>query len=180
MTRWVMLLRGINVGGANTLTMATLKTLLKKLGARQVTTYIQSGNVIFSGLVDAAAFEEIVAGEIERSLGFRPRVLVIAEEGFREIVAGYPYPEAFEAPKTGHVWFLSGSADPDRATLADIAAETERYEIAPRAFYLHAPDGIGRSKLAERAERLLGVAATARNLGTCKKLVTLLDASAHG
>jgi uncharacterized protein (DUF1697 family) len=174
-----MLLRGINVGGAHVLKMATLKTLLEKLGARQVATYIQSGNVIFSGLVDAAAFEGIVAGEIERSHGFRPRVLVIAEEDFREIVAGYPYPEAFAVPKTGHVWFLSAAADPDRAALADLAAATERFEITARAFYLHAPDGIGRSKLAERAERLLGVAATARNLGTCTKLLALLDASAH-
>ncbi len=174
-----MLLRGINVGGANALRMDALKALLATLGCREVQTYIQSGNVIFSGLVDAAAFEEIVADEIALSHGFRPQVLVIAEEDFREIVAGYPYPEAFEAPKTGHVWFLAGAADPDRSALAGLAAASERFELTERAFYLHAPDGIGRSKLAERAERLLRVPATARNLGTCRRLLAMLDASAH-
>ena len=180
MTRWVMLLRGINVGGKGKLAMADLRALLTRLGAETVATYIQSGNVVFSGLVDAAVFEEIVAREIELSHGFRPRVLVIVEEDFREIVAAYPFAAAFDAPKTGHVWFLTGPAAPDRAALAALASDTERFEIAARAFYVHAPDGIGRSKLAERAERLLGVPATARNLNTCRKLVTMLDTSAQG
>ena len=178
MTRWVMLLRGINVGGTGKLKMADLRALLQKLGAREVQTHVQSGNVVFSGLVDAAAFEEIVAGEIERAHGFRPRVLVIAEEDFREIVAGYPYPEAFEAPKTRHVWFLAGPGMPDLDAMTDLATASERFEITGRALYLHAPDGIARSKLAERAERLIGVPATARNLNTCQRLLELLDASA--
>ena len=174
MTRWVMLLRGINVGGTGKLKMADLKVLLEKLGAQDVQTYIQSGNVVFSGLVDAAAFEEIVAGEIEAAHGFRPRVLLIAEEDFREIFMGYPYREAFEAPKSGHVWFLSGPAAPDVEAMTALAADNERFEITGRAFYLHAPDGIGWSKLAERVERLLGVPATARNLNTCQKLMAML------
>lgn len=179
MTRWVMFLRGINVGGTGRLPMTDLKALLEKLGARDVQTYIQSGNVVFSGVVDAAAFEDIVAGEIAQTHGFRPRVLVIAQEDYREIFLGYPFREAFEAPKTGHVWFLSGAASPNTEAMTELAADNERFEIAERAFYLHAPDGIGRSKLADRAERLLGVPATARNLNTCRALFTLLDASAH-
>lgn len=175
-----MLLRGINVGGRHVLKMAALKALLEKLGGQQVTTYIQSGNVVFSGLVDAAVFEDIVAGEIALAHGFRPRVLVIAEEDFRAIVAGYPYPEAHELPKTGHVWFLAAPPDPDEPKIAALAAQTERFTLTPRAFYLHAPEGIGRSKLAEKAERLLGAPATARNLATCTRLVEMLDASAHG
>ena len=61
-----------------------------------------------------------------------------------------------------------------------LAAETESFEIAARAFNLHAPDGIGRSKLAEKVERLLGVPATARNLNTCRKLLEMLDAPPPG
>ena len=178
MTRWVMLLRGINVGGANTIRMAELKAVLETLGAQDVATYIQSGNVVFAGVIDAAAFAEIVAEEIAHRHGFRPRVLLILDEDFREIVAAYPFSEAAAVPKTGHVWFLAGPAVPDTATLAALAGPSERFEIAARAFYLHAPDGIGRSKLAERAERLLGVPATARNLNTCRKLLEMLDASA--
>lgn len=181
MTRWVMLLRGINVGGTGMLKMADLKSLLQTLGARDVQTYIQSGNVVFSGLIDAAAFEARVGREIELAHGFRPRVLVIEAQGFREIVDGYPFPEALEAPKGGHVWFLADTPAPapDPARFAALASATERFEIAERAFYLHAPDGIGRSKLAEKVERLLGVPATARNLNTCHKLLDLLDALPH-
>ena len=173
-----MLLRGINVGGAGKLKMADLRALLERLGGARVQTYIQSGNVVFLGPEYAGAFEAQVADAIERAHGFRPRVLMIAEPDFRAIVAGYPYPEAFDLPKTGHVWFLSGPATPDGAAMTGLAADSERFEITDRALYLHAPDGIGRSKLAERAERLLGVAATARNLNTCRKLIAMLDASA--
>lgn len=180
MTGWVMLLRGINVGGNNKIRMAELKALLEQCGARDVETYIQSGNVVFRGAVEADTFEETVAEAIENAHGFRPRILLIEARNYREIVAAYPYPEAHEAPKSGHVWFLTGAADPDRAALDALAAATERYEIAPRAFYLHAPDGIGRSKLAEKVERLLGVPATARNLNTCRKLTEMLDALTDG
>lgn len=176
MTAWVMLLRGINVGGTGKLPMAALKALLEKLGVRGVQTYIQSGNAVFSGLVSAEDFEAIVADEIEEAHGFRPRVLVIAAETYREIVAAYPWPDAFETPKTGHIWFLATPPQPDRDKLAALASDTERHEITDRALYLFAPDGIGRSKLAERAERLLGAPATARNLNTCMKLVEMLDA----
>lgn len=178
MTDWVMLLRGINVGGTGRLAMADLRALVQKLGGRAVKTYIQSGNLVFSGLVDAKAFEQIVAGEIEAAHGFRPRVLLLAAEDFREIVAGYPWPEALEAPKTGHIWFTAGPSATDPERFAALAAKTERTALAEHALYLHAPEGIGRSPLAARAERLLGVAATARNLATCMKLVDMLDKSA--
>ncbi len=176
MTVWVMLLRGINVGGHGKLPMADLKTLLEGLGAAHVTTYIQSGNVVFSDAIDAAAFEATVAAEIERAHGFRPRALLIDADSYRELVAAYPYPEARDTPKTGHIWFCAAPPVPEIDKLDALASPTERYQIGPRAFYLHAPDGIGRSKLAERAERLLGVPATARNLNTCAKLVAMLDA----
>lgn len=179
MTPRVMLLRGINVGGANRLRMADLEALLHDLGARGVASHIQSGNLVFSGPVDATAFAETAADEIARAHGFRPLILVIGGEEFREIVAAYPYREAFETPKTGHVWFLARAAEPDLAALAARASDSERFALTDRAFYLHAPDGIGRSKLAEKAERLLGVPATARNLATCTRLLDMLDASAH-
>lgn len=176
MTGWVMLLRGINVGGTGRLPMDDLKRLLGKLGAKRVRTYIQSGNVVFEGLVDAVVFEVIVADEIEHDHGFRPQVLVIAAEDFREIVAGYPYPDAMDEPKTGHVWFLTRPPVPDQAALAAAATDSERFTLTDTAFYLHAPRGIGTSKLATRVERLLGVPATARNLNTCTRLVKMLEA----
>ncbi|MCB1336021.1 MAG: DUF1697 domain-containing protein [Maritimibacter sp.] len=177
---WVLLLRGINVGGHGKLPMAELKALLLRLGASNVTTYIQSGNAVFTGALDPNAFARDLAEAIDRNHGFRPNIQLFIAESFREIVAAYPFPEAHAEPKTGHVWFCAQAPAPDTARLDALAAPTERYRIAPRALYLHAPDGIGRSKLAERAEALLGVPTTARNLNTCTKLVALLDDLAAG
>jgi uncharacterized protein (DUF1697 family) len=175
-TGWVLLLRGINVGGHGKLPMPALAALLETLGARQVTTHVQSGNAVFSGVLDAASFAGHIEDEIERAHGIRPAALVYARETFEEIAAGYPWPEAWAVPKTGHVWFLTAPSSAAHADFAPYAAEGERFELSPRAFYLMAPNGIGRSKLATIVERRLGVPATARNLNTVKALGTLLAA----
>jgi uncharacterized protein (DUF1697 family) len=60
--------------------------------------------------------------------------------------------------------------------LDEIASESEAFRLTDSAFYLHAPDGIGRSKLASSVERCLAVPATARNLRTVSKIRSLLEA----
>ena len=175
MNAWVLLLRGINVGGTGKLPMADLKAILATLGVRNVATYIQSGNAVFTGLIDASGFEEIVAQEIMVHHGFRPQALVLARETFDAVLAGYPWREAFDDPTSGHIWFLSAAAtEPDLDKLAKLAAPSERFDLTARAFYLHAPDGIGRSQLAGSVEKLLGVPTTARNLNTAVKLAAML------
>jgi len=174
MNAWVLLLRGVNVGGNSQLPMESLREILATLGVRHVTTLIQSGNAVFTGIIDARGFGELIEDEIKARHGFRPRALVLAAETFAEIVASYPFAEA--GPKTGHIWFLARPATPDPEALDKAAAETERFALTERALYLFAPDGIGRSKLANGAEKLIGAPATARNLNTCAKLVEMLAA----
>ena len=61
MTTYVILMRGINVGGKNKIAMAKLKPFLEELGASDVTTYIQSGNAVLqSGLAAAALGKKIL------------------------------------------------------------------------------------------------------------------------
>jgi uncharacterized protein (DUF1697 family) len=176
MNVWVLLLRGINVGGHGALPMAELRALLGRLGPRHVKTYIQSGNIVFSGVIDARSFGEIVEDEIEAHHGFRPRAMVFSVETFTDILNAYPWPEAFDEPKSGHIWFLAERPTaPALKKLAALCAPTERFQLDTWAFYLHAPDGIGRSKLAEKVERLLGVPATARNLNTATSLASMAD-----
>lgn len=175
MTAWVVLLRGINVGGRNPLPMAPLRGLLERLGATDVKSVLQSGNLVFRGAIDGRAFGATVEDEIARQHGFRPRALVLAGEDFRARAEAYPWPEAWDDPKSGHIWFCDGAGARDPAPFVALAAPDERVAPAGAAFYLHAPSGIGRSKLAARAERLLGVPATARNLATTKRIVGLLD-----
>jgi uncharacterized protein (DUF1697 family) len=85
-----------------------------------------------------------------------------------------PFPEAVSEPKSLHFFFLEQPATmANSKALESAKAGTESYVLTDRVFYLHAPDGIGRSKLAATAERHLGVAATARNYRTVEKLMEL-------
>jgi uncharacterized protein (DUF1697 family) len=177
MKAWVLLLRGINVGGHGKLPMAELRALLSSLGANDVASYIQSGNAVFTGTIDARSFGETIEDAIESAHGFRPRSLVLSEDAFASILAAYPWPEAFDNPNTGHIWFFSDAPDaPALDALEPLAAASERFKLGDHAFYLYAPDGIGRSKLAEKVERKLGVPTTARNLRTALKIADLLKA----
>ncbi|MBV7378398.1 DUF1697 domain-containing protein [Maritimibacter dapengensis] len=175
MKTWVCLLRGINVGGKNKLPMADLKKIMGQLGAQDVGTYIQSGNAVFTGIVSKGAFQDALEAGIDAAMGFRPRVMLIGGEEMLAACAAFPFPEARSDPKTGHIWFCEDTpVAPDLDLLTNLARDDERFRLDGRLFYLHAPDGIGRSKLAERIERALGVATTARNLNTVDTLCEMV------
>lgn len=176
MHTWIALLRGINVGAANRLPMAELREQLSGLGFEDVATYIASGNVVFGANGDpdadeAAALARRIATTIETHHGFRPRVLVLSVPEFRAAMEANPFPDAESEPKTLHLYFLAEQpADFDASAFEAVASPSERWELGDHAFYLHAPDGIGRSKLAARVESLLGVPATARNWRTVTRV----------
>jgi uncharacterized protein (DUF1697 family) len=106
--------------------------------------------------------------------GFEPRVLVLTRGDIEKAAAANPFPEAADNPKTLHLFFLADTPKKvDLTGLETLKAKRERFALKGRVFYLHTPDGFGTSKLAERAERLLGVAATARNWRTVTTLVDM-------
>jgi len=172
MTTYIALLRGINVGGHATVPMKTLADVLTREGFADVRTYIQSGNVVFaSGSTPPAALPAAMTRAIERALGVRPGVIVLAACDFDRIVAANPFPKAAAHPQFLHVTFMAAPPKrPDLKALDALRADTERFALKGQAFYLHAPDGIGRSKLAARIEKALGVAGTSRNWRTVLQL----------
>ena len=168
----VLLLRGINVGGRNALPMAELRAILEGLGAEDVATYIQSGNAVFRGDVTA----EAVADGIEAAKGFRPQALVMSCERLEKVMAANPFSKEGEADgKSVHVWFFAGAPKALEDETLALAAPSERVEVTGEAAYLHAPDGIGRSKLAATLEKALGVPATARNWRTVMAIAKLVE-----
>ena len=175
MATWIALLRGINVSGKNILPMAELRRELEGLGFEDVRTYIQSGNVVFrSGARSAAKLADTIAGAVGESHGFRAPVLVLSAAELASAQRQNPFPKV-SAEKALHFLFLfEKPRRPDLDALNELASGKEEFRLAGRVFYLHAPDGIGRSKLAARAEKLLGVEATARNLRTVRKLAELV------
>lgn len=174
---YIALLRGINVGGHNKLPMADLRTLLEEMGLNNVQSYIQSGNVVFqTERTDVAALALEIGNAIAAGYDFTPRVLLLNADAVRATMAANPFPKAEAEPKTLHLYFLAERPErPDVEMLDRLKAESEQFKLDDRVFYLFAPDGIGRSKLAERAERALGVAATARNWRTVSKVMALVE-----
>ncbi|WP_298457106.1 DUF1697 domain-containing protein [uncultured Cellulomonas sp.] len=183
----VALLRGVNVGGRGRLPMADLREAVLSLGHRDVTTYVQSGNVVLAGAVDDPA--EVAAG-IARALTERtplsPDVVVLTREGLAAVVAGNPFPDEHE-PTRLHAGFVQGGVGPQAPAAVADAVERARAKGSPDeacvvggTLYLHTPDGLGRSELAAQLTRRAVVTAcggpiTLRNWATVTRLLAMLD-----
>jgi uncharacterized protein (DUF1697 family) len=172
MHTYIALFRGINVGGKNSLPMKDLTSIFAILGAINVKTYIQSGNVIFqSELKDLSIFSKRLEIEIRERHGFEPHILVIEPSAVEAAITNNPFPEAESEPSALHLGFLAvAPKSPDLKKLESLKKDSERFDLIGSIFYLHAPEGIGRSKLAASSEKLLGVPMTDRNWNTVCKL----------
>ena len=170
MTTWVLLLRGINVGGAGKLPMPALKAILERLGCADVATYIQSGNAVFRSDRDRDALADAIGAAIEADHGFRPAVFLLTDAELDQAIAANPWPEAGDDPKPMHLFFHDGSARPDKAALDALLAEGEAWHMTDGVLYFRALAGIGRSAFVQKMPRHFKAQMTARNLNTCHKL----------
>lgn len=175
MPRWIALFRGINVGGNNLLPMKELVRQLEALKLKNVRTYIQSGNVVFdTDEINAKSLAKKIKERLERKHGFGPEVLLLSREELQNAIQANPFPHAVSDLKSLHFFFLEKPAAKTNIQALDLAkTSTESYVLNGSVFFLHAPEGIGRSKLAATAERHLGVAATARNYRTVEKIAEI-------
>jgi uncharacterized protein (DUF1697 family) len=180
MTMYAALLRGVNVGGNRRLPMAELRTLMQQLGHDRVRTHLQSGQAVFAA---AHGDEDVLAAEladaIEERFGFRADVIVRGHAYLASVVAACPFPAAELEARQLHVTYFDRPVDPGR--FAGIDPDTflpEEFRLGDRCLYLHAPGGLGRSRLAAQLARprlLDGLVATTRNWNTAVKLAELTD-----
>ena len=188
MATHVALLRGINVGGNNKVPMAELREVVASLGHTGVSTYIQSGNVLFTAQAGADADDSALAAgleqAIEQAFGLRLRVVVLSRAELAQVISDNPY-GAEPNPKYVHAMFFPAEPGPEvRESVA--AAERQAAQkggrdeatMVGRTLFLHTPDGYGRSELAVRLARAsgAGTTGTARNMATVTKLLALCDA----
>lgn len=178
MTTYAALLRGINVGGSKKIPMADLRTLMEGLGHDGVRTYLQSGQAAFTtGRGDEDSLAAELTRAIEQRYGFTVDVIVRDHAYLKAIADACPFPAADLEPKQLHVTYFSAPVDEDRFAEIDREAHLpEEFRLGDRALYLYAPNGLGRSKLAEALSRprlTKGVIATTRNWNTVLKLVEL-------
>lgn len=182
MDRYLALLRGINLGSRKRVLMAELRTLLTGLGHGEVSTYLQSGNALFTS---ARTDSEELAAEIEqalsRELNVAARCLIRRREDLQRVVDTNPLGDAATDPARLVVTFLN--VRPDPALLADIDAEAylpDRFAPGEQEIYTWHPDGMRDAKLTNVFfEKKLGgkttdVVGTARNWNTVTKLLALM------
>lgn len=173
MTRYVALLRGINVGGHRRIPMADLRRVVESVGHADVVTYIQSGNVVFdSAKRDARA----VANELEVALldafGFGVEVVVRSAAEMADIVAGNPFVARRAHTKDLYVAFARDPIEGDPSI--DRSFAPDEYSVARYVVYMHTPAGYGNTKLsASVLKKVAGSSVTARNWNTTTKLAEL-------
>lgn len=174
----VALLRGINVGGKNKLAMADLAALCTDLGCRDVRTYIQSGNVVFTA---SAALQRRFAAELQAKIAARlglhvPVILRTAAE-LRAVAADNPYLRAGAAPETLYVGFLADA--PTAAQVASLDPQRspgDAFCVVGRDVYQSLGNGAADTKLTSAwFDRLLGTTITVRNWRTVLQLVAMAD-----
>ncbi len=170
MPRYVALLRGINVGGKNKVPMADLRALVESLGLREVSSFIQSGNVIFTA--PKAVAPATLEAAVERELGVRSAVVLRTTRELDAVIAANPF--AGVDVSTLHVGFMADK--PPTATMRQLEAERYAPEAMAhrgRELYLHLPNGMGRAKLPAYLDRAVRIPTTYRNWNTVLKLAEL-------
>jgi uncharacterized protein (DUF1697 family) len=169
MEKYIIFFRGINVGGKNLLPMKALVPLLEEAGFEEVSSYIQSGNVVLKSSINPA---DIVHNVVLDNFGFSPELFILKEDDYCTAMANNPY-QTFEG-KFVHFYFCHTVIELNQEKMTKYLAESEAYFIKDNVFYLHAPNGIGRSKLVANIEACLGQPASGRNLNTAIKVSTML------
>lgn len=177
MTRYVALLRAVNVGGHRAVPMARLRELAGELGYGEVATYVQSGNLVLSSSATARAVAAALSAALHREFGFAVDVMVRRRSQLAAIVAADVFGGVADDDAKRAVGFLArppaakaiNALDPDEFL-------PERFAVAGSELHLWCPKGLGRSKLAAAPwHRRLGVPLTVRNWRTVTKLLAMLE-----
>jgi uncharacterized protein (DUF1697 family) len=176
MSRYALLLRGVNVGTKNSLPMAELRSMLEKIGCVDVETYVQSGNAVLSTKLGAAALTKGIEKALERTMG-RPIATTLRTQGqLAAIVDAKPFGAVAANPAYLCVTFLSDP--PTKAEVAPLHAQDfkpELFYIKGTEIYTWHPSGQARSPLAAALGKLpLRGAVTTRNWNTVLKLLDML------
>jgi uncharacterized protein (DUF1697 family) len=166
MTRYIALLRAVNVGGTGKLPMTELKSMCSAAGFARVETYIASGNVVFESKAGPSSVKAELETRLHDYFGKPMGVIVRTAAEMTAVLKANPFPEA--EPRHTYAIFLD--KPPPRDTLDHVVGQsTEEIRLGEREIFVHYQEGMGRSKLRIPA----AAPGTARNMNTVAKLAEI-------
>lgn len=177
MKTYISILRGINVSGQKIIKMIALKKMYEKIGFKNVTTYVQSGNVIFQGKDQKTIdLEQIISKQIKKGFGFEVPVIVLTIDELKKIIKGNSFSNA-PAKDATYLYVTVLASQPEQYDLDLIRSkklDVEDIIIKDRVAYLYCPKGYGTTKLNNNfLEAKLKVIATTRNWRSMNELLRI-------
>lgn len=178
--KYVALLRGINVGGNNKVPMSDLKMVFEKIGMKQVSTYINSGNVLFeTSEQDEAKLVHICESEIEQTFGFAVKVAIISKD---EIAEAWKHRPSWwgNSPEIKHDALITIAPTTAEDVVKEMGEATEYEQVAywGKVIFWSAPiKTYGRTRYSKIVGSKLYKKITIRNANTMRKLQALLDSN---
>lgn len=179
MNRYIALLRGINVGGYRKIKMDELRAMFESMQFEHVTTYIQSGNVVFDASpTSAGQLSDKITKQIETIFGYQVPVMIRTFDELNTVLEELPFKE-----KPGwklYFSFLAQNVPPDsKQKLAQHASDIEQFRVADRVIYSLVDKTSDRNTNFSNGfiEKLVNMPCTTRNLRTVQKLQEMATAS---
>ena len=173
MTRYVALLRGINLGRARQVDMPRLREVITERGHTDVRTHLRSGNVVLDSPMEEAGLAADLTEAIGAAFGFEVPVVVRSGAEMAAVVAGDPFATVATDPARYLVTFMAEPPDPAQVDALP-PADGGEYFVRGRELYLWLPDGIQKTPIASwKWDRLLGRPGTSRNWNTVLRLAEL-------
>jgi len=176
-TAIVAMLRGVNLGGHNKISMETLRAICGSLKLKNAKTYVQSGNVVFTtDEPNPGALAKRIEDAIEKKLAFRPAVILRTAAEMRDVVKRNPFAKRkFEPAKLAVMFLLEEISLETRKQLEALNLGPEELKAYPRELYVYFPDGMGRSKLSPAIDRILKKTGTGRNWNSVMNLLDMAE-----
>ncbi|TYB96080.1 DUF1697 domain-containing protein [Micromonospora sp. WP24] len=176
MTRYAVLLRGINLGRARRVAMADLRTLLTEEGYGNVATLLQSGNVVLDADRPPDELGPLIERALEKRFGMPVEVFLRSRDELARVVARNPLAAVANDGSRYVVSFLARPPDrPVEEELAGVDLGADRYAVDGTEMYLWCPGGQRDSPLMKALGRIKGgPPATVRNWNTVEKLLAMM------
>jgi uncharacterized protein (DUF1697 family) len=177
MSNYIVLLRGINVGGHNKLPMSDLRSLLTDNGYKAVSTYIQSGNILLSSDKDSKTINTHICGLLKNTYDYNIPVITISVTALQQCFNDNPFLNTETDIKFLHVTFLDNTPKKESVENFNVNLyNNDRFQIVGQFVYLHTPDGFAKTKFSNtQFEKQLNTTATTRNWRTVTKLIELSE-----